>query len=318
MEKQNSSNPAEFPPTTDDGWWDAVLADVEDLTKTKLSGSGQQLASVDGSEEEASGSINWDGLLRMLQEETLVTCKVVAQNQGGLIVENEDFQGFVPASHLITVNMNTAKSHRNELLGTSLTLRVIECDPSRGRVILSERAAQTAPGESRRLLAKIGEGNILQGSVTNITKFGVFVDIGGVEGLVHISELSWRRVGSLHDLVKLDQKVEALVLRVDRERSRVALSMKRLLPNPWESALDRFRLGDVLEAVVTEVVRFGAFAQLGGEIEGLIHISEMKLDKGVHPWKVYQKGQKVSVQILKVDADKQRLSLGLASTAQTM
>jgi small subunit ribosomal protein S1 len=315
MAKQDSSNPVEFPATADDGWWAAVLAEVEGLTNTNLSGAERRAAHADGSKAEGRDAINWDGLLRLLEEEIVVTCTVVARNQGGLIVEHEDFQGFVPASHLITVNINPAKSDRNELLGTSLTLKVIECDPSRGRVILSERAAQTAPGESRRLLAKISEGNILQGSVTNITKFGVFVDIGGVEGLVHISELSWRRVGSLHDLVKLDQKVEALVMRVDRERSRVALSMKRLRPNPWESALDRFRPGDVLEAEVTEVVRFGAFAQVGGEIDGLIHISEMKLDKGVHPWKVYQKGQKVSVQILKVDVDKQRLSLGLVSTA---
>jgi small subunit ribosomal protein S1 len=197
-------------------------------------------------------------------------------------------------------------------LENSLVLKVIECDKERGRVVFSERAALAEPGSRIQLLHSLQPGDCVIGTVTNITNFGVFVDLGGVEGLIHVSEISWGRVHHPADVATLGSQVRVHVISVDQERARVALSIKRLHPNPWETAHIRYYPGQVTEAVVTSIVPFGAFARLEEGLDGLIHISEICPDgDGSNPEDCLQEGQRVRVRVLHVDGARQRLGLSL-------
>ncbi len=188
---------------------------------------------------------------------------------------------------------------------------MIECVPEDGRIVFSERAALAEPGQRAVLFNAIQPGQRIQGQVTNITDFGVFVDLGGVEGLIHISELSWGRVMHPSQIVKLNENVDVMVLELAPERCRVALSLKRLAPNPWEQANTLFAEGSVLPAVVTSVVSYGAFAKLEAGVEGLIHASEIALEAGQSVKDVLHEGQAVTVRVLHVDPAQQRMGLSL-------
>ena len=176
-----------------------------------------------------------------------------------------------------------------------------------------QRAALAEPGSRTQLLHDLGTGDCVTGTVTNITDFGVFVDLGGVEGLIHVSELSWGRVRHPADMVAYGQQVRVHVIKVEQDRSRVALSLKRMYPNPWETAEDRYYPGQLTEAVITSIVPFGAFARLEEGLDGLIHVSEMKAADGeaLDPAAVVQEGQRIQVRVIHVDAGKQRLGLSI-------
>jgi small subunit ribosomal protein S1 len=241
---------------------------------------------------------------------------VTGYNRGGLLVEGTDLQGFVPISHLVNMSGEKSEEERERLLSKyvrcALLLKVIECDPERGRVVFSERAALSEPGSRTQLLDALQPGERSCGSVTNITDFGVFVDLGGLEGLIHVSELSWGRVRHPSDTLKLGDRIEVYIINVDCERARVALSLKRLYPNPWETAESRYHTGQLTEATITSILPFGAFARLEEGLDGLIHISEMGLT-GEHtrPADVLKEGQQVNVRVIQVDAARQRLGLSL-------
>lgn len=256
--------------------------------------------------------VDWARLEGDMRNERVFKCDVVGFNQGGVLVKSQEIEGFVPISHLLSGPSSRKAERLHELIGRQLRLRVIECDQSRNRVVLSERAAQSQTGAREQVLTDIIEDQKVLGEVTHITKFGIFVDIGGVEGLVHISELSWSRVSHPRESAAVGEKIEVLVMGVDRARGRVALSVKRLKPNPWQDAGTRYETGQRLTAEVTELVRYGAFARLEAGIEGLIHTSKMGLDKTKQPWDVLERGQQVEVRILSVDVENQRISLGLA------
>ena len=210
---------------------------------------------------------------------------------------------------------NSEKQNREDGLesyvGRTLRLKVIECAPEDGRVVFSERAALAEPGKRMDLFNTLESGQNITGTVTNITNFGVFIDLGGVEGLIHISELSWGRVAHPSQIVKLGLDIEAQVLEISPERCRVALSLKRLLPNPWEKADTDFAVGQIVSAIITSVVSYGAFARLEAGVEGLIHVSEMSLDGGETVRDVIGEEQEVQVRILHVDAANQRMGLSL-------
>jgi small subunit ribosomal protein S1 len=190
-------------------------------------------------------------------------------------------------------------------------LKVIECEPRRGRIVLSERAAQAAPGERHRLFETLSSGDLVDGRITNITDFGVFIDLGGVEGLAHISELSWGRVDHPKDLFEIGQPMNAQVLQVDQEKGRVSLSIKRLKVNPWENVNERYPEGQSFPVVVTKVVKYGAFVRLEDGLEGLIHITEMNLLESDAPADILKEGEQVFVEIITADVERQRLSLRL-------
>jgi small subunit ribosomal protein S1 len=300
--------------TISEGWWTAVLAEDECYSRAMEHEKTRKKFSA---HEEGKVENDWEFVNHLLEKEEIVTATVVDYNRGGLLVCNEKFQGFVPVSHLNDSPVRETEGAREEKLkqyvGCRLRLKAIECDPKRGRIVLSERAAQTEPGQRQKLLGDLEAGNVVTGKVTNATEFGVFVDLGGVEGLVHISELSWGRVIHPRDYVKLYQELEVLVLQVNRDKCRVSLSVKRLEANPWEEVCERCPQGTVLQGTVTQIVKFGAFTRLEGGLEGLIHISEMGVESISSPWEVLDEGQQVEVEVVLVDPHRQRMSLRLVN-----
>jgi small subunit ribosomal protein S1 len=196
-------------------------------------------------------------------------------------------------------------------MGRDLKLKVIECVPEEGRMVFSERAARAEAGTRPALFSTIQVGQRIGGEVTNVTDFGVFVDLGGVEGLIHISELSWGRVAHPSQICEVGQHVEVLVMDVAPERCRIALSLKRLYPNPWETVQDRYPINSVVPAVITAIVAFGAFARLEEGLEGLIHTSEMPLPPDTEFKDFVTPGQSVQVRILQVEPTRQRLGLSM-------
>jgi small subunit ribosomal protein S1 len=192
-----------------------------------------------------------------------------------------------------------------------LRLKVIECIPEESRLIFSERAARAEAGKRPALFNTIQPGQQMTGEVTNLTEFGVFVDLGGVEGLIHISELSWGRVSHPCQVCQVGQVISVRVMELAPERNRIALSLKRLLPNPWEFAQDRYHVNAIFPAVVTALVPFGAFARLEEGLEGLIHSSEIPLPPNKKIDDVLKPGQCVRVRILQVESDRQRLGLSM-------
>ncbi|MGD8457606.1 MAG: S1 RNA-binding domain-containing protein [Anaerolineales bacterium] len=298
--------------TLSEGWWSAVLAEDECHSGLFEDEQPRKRKSIPESQK---GENDWEFVGDLLTNENVITCTVVDYNRGGLLVCNEKFHGFVPVSHLDELPGKESDEAREERLkqyiGCRLRLKVIECDSKRGRIVLSERAAQTKPGQRQKLLETLEVDNVISGKVTNITEFGVFVDLGGVEGLIHISELSWGRVIHPGDCVKLYQELDVLILQVNREKCRVSLSLKQLQPNPWKLVYEQFPSGTVLHGTVTQIVKFGAFTRLEEGVEGLIHISEMGIDHISSPWEVLEEGQEVDVEVVLVDPERQRMSLRL-------
>jgi small subunit ribosomal protein S1 len=310
------------PPPQDESWWEAVLAEEEQGGHFSTRHSASRLHGSNTAAHSAAGElapVDWNKAVKLYENDEVLILQVTGYNRGGLLVNGECLQGFVPVSHLVEMPEDKSEQEQEQWLAAyldkSLHLKVIECDQERGRVVFSERAALAEPGSRNQLLTELQAGDRVFGSVTNITDFGVFVDLGGVEGLIHVSEISWGRVRHPEDVVRLGQRVEVFVINVDRERARVALSLKRLCPNPWETAQSRYFPGQVTEAVVTSIVPFGAFARLEEGLDGLIHVSEICVGETyANPGDVLQEGQRVLVRVLHVDGSKQRLGLSLRIT----
>jgi small subunit ribosomal protein S1 len=309
------------PPEIDESWWTALLAEEEKHNQA-LSKEHEIL------DEQAShgkdsykrggktNEIDWQKVHEIFSKDQVVNLEITGFNRGGLLVSGSGLHGFVPISHLLEVNCLTDENEKDKILsnyvGRSVAFKVIECDPERGRVVFSERAALAESGKRNLLFEEMYPGLSVCGIVTNLTEFGIFVDLGGVEGLIHVSEISWGRVSHPAEVVRVGESVKAYVIQVDQDRSRIALSMKRLMPNPWESAEDRYQPGQVVNAVITSVVPFGAFARLEEGLDGLIHSSEIS-NEGTNgdPGGGLYEGQVVQVRILTVNAARQRLGLSL-------
>lgn len=303
--KEDIKFTAEAPP--DESWWSAILADVE-IDKNSENDPPVQC------EEPAAQAIDWKKAEQLYKNDEIIKLTVTGFNRGGLLVEDASFKGFVPISHLIEIKETTTDNKRKEILaayvGRTLELKVIECSPRRERVVLSERAALAAPGQRIELLKKLDPGTRITGKVTTITNFGVFVDLGGIEGLIHISELSWGRVTHPGEVLSQGQEIDVHVLKLDHERCRVALSLKRLQPNPWDTAHLHYQIGQVTDATITNIVSYGAFARLEEGVDGLIHISEIQ-GNPENPQEILKEGQQVQVSILHIDTARQQLGLRL-------
>jgi small subunit ribosomal protein S1 len=258
---------------------------------------------------------DWEESRGLFEADQTVSLLVVGYNRGGLLVEWSSLRGFVPASQLVDFpSIPDGPSRRAELaarVGQRLTLRVIELDAEQNRLILSERAARAQPGERAELLTRVRPGDTVSGVVTNLCDFGAFVDLGGLEGLIHISEMSWGRVGHPADLVQRGHQVEAYVLSVHPDAGRIALSLKRLRPDPWETVHLRYRVGETVSGTVTNVVDFGAFARIEEGLEGLIHVSELAEGHFLHPRNVVSEGQTIQARILHIDGRARRMGLTL-------
>lgn len=309
-------------PETDEGWWQSVLAEEEQYHTPRSVASVKPSQVIEPQPEKpieaeaaATPQVDWDAARRLYAEDCILDVRVNGHNHGGLLVEAENIAGFVPFSHLVELAGSDHDADRDRCLdaymGRDLKVKVIECVPEDGRVVLSERAALTPSGKRTELFHALHVGSRVAGKVTNITDFGVFVDLGGVEGLIHLSELSWGRVLHPRMIVKVGEEIQVQVLDMSVERNRVALSLKRMSPNPWERAHAEFPTGSVLPAIVTSVLSYGAFARLELGVEGLIHATEMSLAEGRSPRDILKEGQIVQVRVLHVDPSHQRLGLSL-------
>ncbi|MEM7334534.1 MAG: S1 RNA-binding domain-containing protein [Chloroflexota bacterium] len=252
--------------------------------------------------------------------EKTVQLEVAGFNKGGLLVQWNNIQGFVPASQLLDFPQFHFEAERIRALkswiGKKLSLKIIELNKDSNRLILSERAAQVAAGQRDNVLGQINIGDTVEGTVTNLTKFGAFVDLGGVEGLIHISELSWSRVLHPSDIVKPGQNIKVTILSVDSRNGRVALSLKRLKHDPWHTVESRFKEGQIVHGTVTNIVSYGAFVLIEEELEGLIHISELAEGSFLHPRNVVAKGDKITAKVLHVNGKAKRLALTLHGVSQ--
>jgi small subunit ribosomal protein S1 len=247
---------------------------------------------------------------------------VAGHNKGGLIVHFGQIRGFVPGSQLAGDQRARAASKEGDwshMAGQEMSLKVIEIDRRRNRLIFSERAAveEWRKKQKEKLLGELKESDVLTGRVTSLADFGAFVDLGGADGLIHLSELSWSRVSHPSDLLKVGDQVEVYVLNIDIERQRIGLSLKRLKQEPWSQVLDKYEIGQVVDATITKLANFGAFAQLG-DIEGLIHLSELTDSNITHPREVVTEGDQVSVKIIRIDPERRRMGLSLKQAEGTV
>jgi small subunit ribosomal protein S1 len=300
----------QVPEMPDEGWWASVLADEVAIDPTNVEPVQRSIAST------SLEGVDWDRVQELYDRDEIVELEVHGFNRGGLLVQGDGLHGFVPVSHLVDIPSSIEDEERqrrlNGYVGRMLQLKVIECEPTMERIVLSERAAQAGKGKRKLLFRMLKPGETISGSVTNVTDFGVFVDLGGVEGLIHVSELSWGRVQHPSNIVHVGQTVKTLVLQVCEENSRVALSLKRLCANPWENLVANYHTGDVVPATITSIMRFGAFARLDEGVEGLIHISSIEQVSGQKDiGKFLSVDQVVQVRILHIDASRRRLGLGL-------
>jgi small subunit ribosomal protein S1 len=302
------------PPPVDESWWAAVLRDDE----ARRTGNGHVPKRSDGrSAAPPSGdpAADWETARCLYETDEHIELEAVGFNRGGLIVGFNSLRGFVPASHLVDFPAQLPEEERKAALarkvGARLRLKVIEFDPGKGRVVFSERAAQAGPGSRQNVLQRLQPGDVVQGVVTNICDFGAFVDLGGLEGLIHVSEVSWNRVAHPRDALCCNQEVDVSVISVDREQGRVALSLKRLRPDPWATVEQRYAAGQIVEGTVTNVVNFGAFVCLEDGLEGLIHVSELADGNFHHPRSVVSEGERVRVRIVSMDGAGRRLALSL-------
>jgi small subunit ribosomal protein S1 len=256
---------------------------------------------------------DWIRAQALLESREEIQCAVVGHNSGGILVEFGRLRGFVPNSHLTSLPSGMRSGNldetKQELIGEVLTLVVLDVDPRRRRLVLSKRAADRR--RRSELLTELQPGQRRTGVVRNIVDFGAFVDLGGIDGLIHISELDWQHVNHPRDVLDIGQEVEVEVLNVDPERERIGLSRKRALPDPWDETMGEIQQGDVVEGTITNEVDFGLFVDVGRGIEGLLHNSE--IPAGARDTMDLSRGAKVDVRILDIDAERRRISLQLAN-----
>ena len=250
-----------------------------------------------------------------MDEDRVLQLRVTDHNKGGLLLEWHGLPGFVPASQLIDFPQfhlprervaSLAEWHEREL-----QLKIIEVNKLQNRLIFSERATLVAAEQKENLLSGVQPGQQLHGLVTNLADFGAFVDLGGVEGLIHKSQISWSRVQHPGDVLQPGQTVEVLVLSVDQDAGRIALSMKQLRPDPWQTAEERYKPGQHVRGIVGHVMHYGAFIILEQELEGLVHYTELAEGAFLHPRDVVRTGEEVVARVLAVDGHRKRIALSL-------
>jgi small subunit ribosomal protein S1 len=293
-------------------WWEAVLMDEEaqmsdedDITPKDCAVGTQELYNT-----------NWTRVELAHRQDQILTVMVIGMNNHGLIVCGQQMRGFLPASHLVGLKRHALLRERRlalaQYLGRELKVKILMCEPCSDRLLFSERAALAQPGKRIELFETISEGMVVEGVVTNITYFGAFVDLGGLEGLLHLSEISWGRVQHPSHVLQVGQQLQLVVVAVNKQNGRVSLSLKRMFPNPWEVVAQKYCIGDVVMANVTGVTEYGVFVRLPEGVDGLIHVSSIDDFRArCSTWQPLHPGQSVQVSILALDAERRRLGLAL-------
>jgi len=267
---------------------------------------------------------DWRQADELLKTQDVFDGVVTGYNRGGLIVKVGKVRGFVPASQLSgrwqaqQDNDGDPEERWAKLVGQKMRLKVVELDRLRNRLILSERAAAKdfRQGQKDRLLSELKKGDVLTGIVTSLAAFGAFVDLGGADGLIHLSEIAWHRVEHPAEVLHVGQEVQVYILGVDEEKKRIALSLRRLTPEPWSVIDQTYTLGQIVIARITKLTNFGAFAKVDDSIEGLIHISELADYRIGHPKEVVQEGDEVHVRVIRIDPERRRIGLSLRQAAE--
>jgi small subunit ribosomal protein S1 len=264
----------------------------------------------------------WRIAQEMYERGDIIDAEVVESNKGGLIVNLNGVRGFVPISQISNLkredNADNAETQTKlqAMVGKLIKLKIIEINRNRNRLILSERQAMQEWRTRRRdeLLSELQVGDVRRGVVSNLAHFGAFVDLGGADGLVHISQLAWSRVNHPSEVLHIGQEVEVQVLNIDKERKKIALSIKRAETDPWTTVEQRYTPGQIVTGVVTKLAPFGAFARIENGIEGLIHVSEIYPPTN-DPKSVLKEGQEVQVRVLRIESDRRRLGLSMRAVA---
>ncbi|MEX2226103.1 MAG: S1 RNA-binding domain-containing protein [Dehalococcoidia bacterium] len=271
---------------------------------------GQIMLSVD----RARGERGWRVLQQRYEEGEAFEAEVTGSNKGGLLVNVEGVHAFVPLSQVVGVRPDQeGEGGLSSVVGKQLRLKVIEINRRRNRVILSERAAlqEWRSQQKDRLLSELKEGEIRKGRVSSVRSFGVFIDLGGADGLAHLSEVSWDRNRSPEDMYKIGDEVDVYVMKVDPDTKKIALSLRRAQPQAWDDIVDKYEVGRVVPGMVTKLVTFGAFARIEGPVEGLIHVSELVDRRIQHPKEVVREGDLLPLKIVRIERDRHRLGLSL-------
>ena len=280
---------------------------------------GRSLLSIDRARQEKS----WRWLEQLYEQGEIIEATVDGFNKGGLLVNLRGVRGFIPASQVAGAAPATRPEQGDNLanlVGRTVPLKVIEINRRRNRLILSQRQALQGFRETRKeeLLDSLEIGKVYKGVISSICNFGVFVDLGGADGLVHLSELSWGRIGHPREVVQVGQEVDVHVLGIDRERKRIALSLRRCLPEPWSTVAERYHLGQLVQGEITQLATFGAFVRIEDGIEGLIHLSELSDTPIAHPREVVQEGDKVTLRVIRIDPIHRRIGLSLRRALRDM
>ena len=286
-------------------------SEVEALVLTKEDKEGRLILSKKRAQYERA----WGDIEKIKENDGVVTGTVIEVVKGGLILDI-GLRGFLPAS---LVDLRRVKD-LDMYLHTEIEARVIEMDRNRNNVVLSRRVLleEGRKNERAEILSKLSKGMRLKGTVSSIVDFGAFVDLGGIDGLVHISELSWNHVNHPSEVVKVGDEVEVEVLDVDLQRERISLGLKQTTEDPWIKLVESYPVGSIVDGKVTKTVPFGAFVELRQSIEGLVHISEMANKHVDQPSQVTHVGDKVQVKVMEIDLDRRRISLSMKSAAETL
>ena len=266
----------------------------------------------------AQEQLSWENADKLLESNSIIESKITGFNKGGLIVAVEGLRGFVPSSQVSALRRtqttgDTPEQRWQKMVGQPISVRVVEVDRERRRLILSERAASTESRQSlkERVLDELEQGQVYTGRVTSLANFGAFINVNGADGLVHLSELSWDHIEHPKEVLEVGQEIKVKVINVDREKKRIGLSVRALQEDPWRSRVQKYSVGQLVEGVITRLTKFGAFARLEGDIEGLIHISEIAEHRIEHPKEVLKEGEVKSLRVIRIDADQHRIGLSL-------
>ncbi len=300
-----------------DVWGSLKIGDEVPVYVLREDKDGNVLLSISRAQAEK----DWERAEELMASQQIFESMVAAYNRGGVIVKIGQVRGFVPASQLSADsqsqgedNPDNADDRWSGLVGENLMLKVIDIDRKRNRLILSERLAvrEWRRQQKEQLLETLREGDTYDGIISSIADFGAFVDLGGADGLIHLSELSWNRVNHPSEVVRVGEKVKVQILSVDQERRRIGLSLRRLQPQPWDVVDQTYEVGQIVRGRITKLVNFGAFARLEKDgIEGLIHVSELTERRITHPREVVSEGQEYDLRIIRIDTDKRRMGLSL-------
>ena len=266
---------------------------------------------------------DWKRAEAMMNSKELYDGVLADANRGGVIMPFGHLRGFIPASHVLDLPRGLKEEERliqlQELIGKEISVRVIEVNRKRRRLVFSQLEAEQENRAARKqaLLQELEEGGTREGVISGLCDFGAFVDLGGADGLIHISELAWFRVRHPSQVVSVGDRVEVFVLHLDEEGKRIGLSLKRLQPNPWSLVDDMYHIGQLVEGVISRVESFGAFVSLDPGIEALLHVSQMSHNPEENPLRHLYEGQKLLMRIISIESEKQRLGLSLTEVTAT-